>query len=49
MNTTAGAEHPRALHPVGDLLCHLLRHLPRPLPLLGHRVLQLTLLLLLLL
>ena len=48
MNTTAGAEHPRALHPVGDLLRHLLRHLPRPLPLLRHRVLQLKLLLLLL-
>ena len=48
MNTTAGAEHPRALHFVGDLLRHLLRHLPRPLPLLRHRVLQLKLLLLLL-
>lgn len=46
MNTTAGAEHPRALHPVGDLLRHLLHHLPRPLPLLGHGVLQLLLLLL---
>ena len=46
MNTPAGAEHPRALHLVGDLLHHLLRHLPRPLPLLRHWVLKLLLLLL---
>ena len=45
MNVTARAEHPCALHPVGDLLHHLLHHLPRPLPLLRHRVLHNLLLL----
>ena len=46
MNTPARAEHSCALHLVGDLLRHLLHHLPRPLPLLWHRVLQLFVVLL---